>query len=104
LKLLNYAVLAAAARRGLPEHIRVGADPALKTVAPEDTIAVVGLALAAGGVGLHQATGNGWWEGVASAAIGALLICAAAEAPLARILDLLSAIPRTFAFTGRAHP
>src|SRR5262249_54347952 len=51
--------------------------PALKVVASEDTIAITGLALAAAGVALHQVTGRPFWEGLASAAIGVLLICAA---------------------------
>jgi cation diffusion facilitator family transporter len=68
---------AAQARRRPLQHVKVSADPALKVVASEDSIAVLGLALAAAGVLLHQLTGNGWWEGVASAAIGVLLICAA---------------------------
>jgi divalent metal cation (Fe/Co/Zn/Cd) transporter len=54
------------------------ADPAVKTVASEDLIAVCGIMVAAAGVALHQATGNGRWEGVASAFIGVLLIVAAA--------------------------
>ena len=40
--------------------------PSVKTVAREDLIAVVGLVIAAVGIGLHQLTGNGRWEGVAS--------------------------------------
>jgi divalent metal cation (Fe/Co/Zn/Cd) transporter len=46
-------------------------------VASEDITAVVGLALAAAGVVLHQVTGHRLWEGVASAAIGLPLLCAA---------------------------
>jgi divalent metal cation (Fe/Co/Zn/Cd) transporter len=68
---------AAEANRRPLQHIKISADPALKVVASEDTIAVIGLALAAAGVVLHQVTGHRSWEGVASAAIGVLLICAA---------------------------
>jgi cation diffusion facilitator family transporter len=68
---------AAAARRRPLTHVRKSADPALKTVASEDTIAVVGLALAGLGVALHQVTGAEFWEGMASALIGVLLICTA---------------------------
>jgi len=53
------------------------ADPAVKTVASEDVIALCGILVAVGGVALHQATGNGRWEGAASAFIGVLLIVAA---------------------------
>jgi cation diffusion facilitator family transporter len=68
---------AAQADRDPVTHVRLSADPAVKTVASEDTIAVTGLVLAALGVALHQVTGNGAWEGVASALIGGLLIVAA---------------------------
>jgi divalent metal cation (Fe/Co/Zn/Cd) transporter len=43
----------------------------------EDSAAVVGLILAALGVGLDQLTGSSVWDGVASIAIGALLIVVA---------------------------
>ena len=49
------------------EHVVKSADPAMKTVAFEDMIAVFGVAVAVTGVALHQATGDGRWEGVASA-------------------------------------
>jgi divalent metal cation (Fe/Co/Zn/Cd) transporter len=38
---------------------------------------LIGLALAAAGVGLHQLTGDAVWDGLASAAIGALLLAVA---------------------------
>ena len=59
------------------EHIVKSADPAVKTVVLEDSIAVFGIAVATAGVALHFATGNGKWEGLASAVIGALLIFSA---------------------------
>jgi cation diffusion facilitator family transporter len=68
---------AASAGRAPMEHVVKSADPAMKTVAFEDTIAVFGVAVAVTGVVLHQVTGNGRWEGVASAIIGLLLIFAA---------------------------
>jgi cation diffusion facilitator family transporter len=68
---------AASAGRAPMEHVVKSADPAMKTVAFEDTIAVFGVAVAAMGIALHQVTGNGRWEGVASAIIGLLLIFAA---------------------------
>ena len=48
-------------------------DPAVTTVFFEDSAALVGLLIAATGVGLHQATGNHLWDGLASCAIGLLL-------------------------------
>jgi cation diffusion facilitator family transporter len=68
---------AASAGRSSLEHVAKSADPAVKTVASEDLIALCGLLIAATGVALHQATGNGRWEGVASVVIGVLLIVAA---------------------------
>jgi cation diffusion facilitator family transporter len=68
---------ATAAGRASLEHVVKSADPAVKTVAAEDLIAVSGVAVALTGIALHQATGNGHWEGVASAIIGLLLIVAA---------------------------
>lgn len=68
---------ARAADRALLRHIRESSDPSVKTVASEDSAAMVGLALAAAGLGLHQLTGAGWWEGVASALVAVLLIVVA---------------------------
>ena len=59
------------------EHVRLSSDPSVKTVAGEDTAAVVGLLLAAAGLGLHQLTGAGQWEGVSSAMIAVLLVIVA---------------------------
>jgi cation diffusion facilitator family transporter len=59
------------------QHIRASSDPSVKTVASEDTAAIIGLGLAAGGLLLHQATGASWWEGIASAAVAVLLVVVA---------------------------
>jgi cation diffusion facilitator family transporter len=48
-------------------------DPAVTTVFFEDTAALAGLAIAALGVGVHQATGNNAWDGLASIVIGLVL-------------------------------
>jgi cation diffusion facilitator family transporter len=53
--------------------IRRAKAPELPAVLLEDMAALVGLAFAAGGVGLAVITGNGVWDGVGSLAIGALL-------------------------------
>jgi cation diffusion facilitator family transporter len=53
------------------------AEPAVKTVAFEDTAALIGLLIAAAGVTLAVVTGEHIWDGVASIAIGALLIVVA---------------------------
>lgn len=62
------------AERGLIEHVRVSSDPTVKTVASEDSAALVGLVLAAGGLLLHMITGQRYWEGIASLLIAILLI------------------------------
>ncbi len=96
---VNYAVLASAAllegislRQGLKQaragaarrrttlvaHVADPDDPTVKSVLVEDSAALVGLALAAIGVTLHQATGNATYDGLASIAIGVLLVVASA--------------------------
>lgn len=59
------------------EYVRVSSDPSVKNVAGEDTTAVIGVFVATGGIALHQVTGNGWWEGLASAVIAVLMIATA---------------------------
>jgi cation diffusion facilitator family transporter len=94
---INYLVLAAAAvlegvslRQGVRQaaagarrrrttfraHVRDPDDPTVKSVVLEDTVALIGLALAAAGVGLHQMTGSATYDGAASILIGLLLVVA----------------------------
>jgi cation diffusion facilitator family transporter len=61
------------AGRGLFEHVRLSSDPTVKTVFSEDTAALVGLLLAAGGLLLHQLTDQAFWDAAAAIAIGVLL-------------------------------
>jgi cation diffusion facilitator family transporter len=58
----------------LRRYVRESKDPTVKTVMLEDSGALVGVALATIGVGMHQLTGQSWWDGAASVAIG-LLLC-----------------------------
>ncbi|MFE1312615.1 cation diffusion facilitator family transporter [Streptomyces sp. NPDC058755] len=58
-------------------HREGAADPALRTVIAEDSTAVAGVLLAAGGISLHLATGQVAWEAGASMGIGLLLVCVA---------------------------
>ncbi len=59
--------------RTFVQHVRATKDPSVTTVLAEDSAALVGLLLAAGGVGLHHLTGNAAWDGVAAILIGVLL-------------------------------
>ncbi len=61
-------------RRSVRSYIRNPDDPTVKSVVLEDSAALVGLCLAGAGVGLHQLTGSVVWDGLASLAIGALLV------------------------------
>jgi cation diffusion facilitator family transporter len=62
------------AAEGTVDHLLTTAEPAAKTVAFEDTAALIGIALAAVGVTLHYLTGQAFWDGAASIAIGLLLV------------------------------
>ncbi len=62
---------------GTIRHIISSPDPTAKTVAFEDTAALIGIVLAALGVTLDALTGSGRWDGVASMLIGLLLVVVA---------------------------
>jgi len=64
-------------RRSFARHLRVTRDPTVKTVVFEDSAAVIGLLLAAAGLGLTALTGSAVWDGAASIAIGVLLAAVA---------------------------
>ncbi len=55
------------------QYLSATDDPTVKTVFFEDSAALVGLVLAFGGVYLHETTGSGIGDGVASLLIAALL-------------------------------
>jgi cation diffusion facilitator family transporter len=67
----------AGAGEPMVEHLRHEADPALRAVVLEDGAALIGLLLAAGGLGLDTALGGQTWDGVASLAIAVLLVAVA---------------------------
>jgi cation diffusion facilitator family transporter len=64
-----------ASRRQRPfrRHMRESRDPTTKTVVFEDTAALIGIALAALGLGLATVTENSVFDGAASVAIGLVL-------------------------------
>ncbi|MGW7430133.1 cation diffusion facilitator family transporter [Streptomyces sp. NPDC054861] len=55
-------------------YLRLTPDTTVKAVVLEDSAALAGLMLAAGGLLGGQITGSGMWDGVASILIGALLV------------------------------
>ena len=61
-------------RRSVLSYLRTPRDPTVNSVLLEDSAALIGLALAAVGVGLHMLTGSAVWDASASLAIGALLL------------------------------
>jgi cation diffusion facilitator family transporter len=61
-------------KRTLVGYLRTPRDPTVNSVLLEDSAAMIGIALAALGVGLHQLTGDAVWDGAASIAIGVLLL------------------------------
>lgn len=64
---------------GMHRHLRGEADPTLRAVVLEDGAALLGLLVAAAGLGLSEATGTRVWDGVASLVIAALLGAVAYE-------------------------
>jgi cation diffusion facilitator family transporter len=61
------------------DHVRSSPDTTVKATLFEDSAAMAGLALAALGLALRQATGSSVWDGAASIAIGALLVVVAVK-------------------------
>lgn len=73
---LLYAVRSVAAQRGkVPflRFVREGADPATVAILLEDSAAVLGLLIAAGGIGLTYVTGSPLWDALGSIVVGVIL-------------------------------
>ena len=64
-------------REEVLDHVESSPDITVKVNLFEDSAAVVGLILAALGIGLGQLTGSPVWDGAASIAIGVLLVAVA---------------------------
>ncbi len=64
---------AAEADQEVLEHVLETSDPTVRAVFFEDAAALIGLALAAAGVFLHEITGSAVWDAIGSIAIGGLL-------------------------------
>lgn len=71
--LLQIRRTAAQQQRTFWVQLRDRSDPTVRTVAAEDSTAVLGILLATAGVVAHQITGSPAWEGVASLSIAVLL-------------------------------
>ena len=59
--------------RSLRQHLQLTPDPTVKTVAFEDTAALLGIVVAGGGILLHAYAGLVWADGAASVVIGIVL-------------------------------
>jgi cation diffusion facilitator family transporter len=65
---------ARAARRPPLRYAHASRDPNVKMVLFEDTAALAGIAVAAAGIGLHQLTGEPFWDPAGSIVVGLLLM------------------------------
>jgi cation diffusion facilitator family transporter len=75
--------------------LRLTPDTTVKAVYLEDSAALVGLVLAAGGLILAELTGSGVWDGIASIAIGGLLLVVASILARTNVSLLVGrAVPR----------
>jgi len=75
--------------------LRLTPDTTVKAVYFEDSAALIGLLLAAAGIGLAQLTGSLVWDGIASIAIGMLLLVVASVLAYSNVTLLVGrAVPR----------
>jgi cation diffusion facilitator family transporter len=68
---------AAERERSVREQVQSSPDTTVRTALFEDTSALIGLLIAAGGLTMRQLTGSAVWDGAASILIGLLLVAVA---------------------------